>query len=52
LPIRERISFKITNLCYRARAARVGQPLYLAELVANYRPVRLLQSADCHLLIK
>jgi len=31
LPIRERIRYKIANLCYRA--VRVGLPLYLAELV-------------------
>jgi len=48
LPIRERIRYKIANLCYRA--VRVGKPLYLAELVRDYRPVRLLQSADGHTL--
>ena len=48
LPICERIRFKIANLCYRA--VRVGQPLYLAELIADYRPVRLLRSADGHFL--
>ena len=37
---------KIPNLCYRA--VRVGQPLYIAELVADCMPARLLQSADCH----
>jgi len=30
LPIRERISFKIADLC--CHAVRIGQPLYLAEL--------------------
>ena len=44
----ERIRYKIANLCYRA--ARVGQLLYLAELVADYRPVCVLRSADSHLL--
>ena len=28
----------------------VGQPLYLAELVADYKPVRLLRSAGSHVL--
>jgi len=27
---------------------RVGQPLHLADLVRNYRPVGLLRSADGH----
>jgi len=49
LPIRERIRYKIANLCYCA--VRVGQPLHLAELVRDYRPVRLLRSADGHTLI-
>ena len=40
LPKRERIRFKIANLRYRA--VRVGQPLYLAEFVADYRFFRLL----------
>jgi len=49
LPIRERIRYKITNLCYRA--VRVRQPLYLAELVRDYyTPVRLLRSANGHTL--
>ena len=37
LYIRELIRFKIANLCYH-----VGQPQYLTEIVADYRPVRLL----------
>jgi len=48
LPIRERIRYKIANLCYRA--VRVGQPLYLAELVCDCKPVRLLRSSDDHTL--
>jgi len=38
----------IANLCYRA--VRVGQPSYLAELVHDYRPLRLLRSAEGHKL--
>jgi len=49
LSIRERIRYKIANLCYRAVC--VGQPLYSAELVRDFRPVRLLRSADGHTLM-
>jgi len=48
LPIRERMRYKIANLCYCA--VRVRQPLYLAELVRDYRPARLLRTADGHML--
>jgi len=33
-------------------AVRVGQPLYLAELVTDYRPVRFLRSANTQLFIE
>jgi len=48
LPISELIRYKIANLCYRA--VRFEQPFYLAELVHDYRPVRLLRFADGHTL--
>jgi len=44
LPMPQRIRYQVANLCYRA--VRVRQPLYLAELVRDYRPVHLLRSAD------
>ena len=48
LPIQARIDFKITTLTYKALSS--GQPAYLRELIAPYKPSRQLRSSDQSLL--
>ena len=46
IPVSARITYKIATLVYRIR--EVKQPMYLAELIEDYKPVRGLRStSDC-----
>ena len=49
LPIHARITYKIATLMFKIR--EVKQPMYLAELIENYKPVRELCSTS-RLLLK
>ena len=49
LPIRARITYKIATLLFKIR--EVKQPMYLAELIEDYKPVRELRSTS-RLLLK
>ena len=48
LPIRARITYKIATLVFNIR--EVKQPMYLAELIEDYKPVRELRSTSGLLL--
>ena len=48
LPVRQRITFKIACLTYKAK--HLNQPLYLAELLTPYNTSRNLRSSDKILL--
>lgn len=48
LPVRQRITFKVAVLTYRAIHGQA--PVYLQELVEIYRPARNLRSADSNTL--
>ena len=48
LPVRSRITFKISIMCYRA--LQTGEPSYLKDVLRQHRPVRTLRSADLNLL--
>ena len=49
LPIRARITYKTATLVFKIR--EVKQPMYLAELIEDYKPVRELRSTS-RLLLK
>ena len=49
LPIRAKITYKITTLVFKIR--EVKQPMYLAKLIEDYKPVRELRSTS-RLLLK
>ena len=49
LPVRQRITFKIACLTYKAK--HLNQPPYLAELLTPYKPSRNLRSSDKNLLL-
>ena len=49
LPIRARITYKIATIVFKIR--EVKQPMYLAELIKDYKPVRELSSPS-RLLLK
>ena len=44
LPIRAKIKYKIATLVFKIR--RVNQPMYLAELIEDYKPIRELRSTS------
>ena len=44
LPVSAKITYKIATLVYKIR--EVKQPMYLAELIENYKPVRGLRSTS------
>jgi len=48
LPIRQRITFKLATITYKAR--RSGQPAYLSNSLHEYLPTRNLRSASALLL--
>ena len=48
LPIRQRITFKLATITYKAR--RLGQPAYLSNSLHEYLPTRNLRSASALLL--
>ena len=48
LPIRKRITYKISVMTYKVSSLR--KPAYLDELITNYEPTRLLRSSDKMLL--
>ena len=48
LPVSTRITYKIATLVYKIR--EVKQPMYLAELIEDYKPLRGLYSTSTQLL--
>ena len=50
LPIRSRIEYKVSVLCYKGY--RFNQPSYLASLLTRYAPSRLLRSTTQDQLIR
>ena len=48
LPVRARIEYKISSLCYRSRDS--SAPAYFSDLLSVYQPSRSLRSADAGLM--
>ena len=48
LPVRARIEYKISTLCYRSRDS--SAPAYFSDLLSVYQPSRSLRSADAGLM--
>ena len=48
LPVRARIEYKISTLCYRSRDP--SAPAYFSDLLSVYQPSRSLRSADAGLM--
>ena len=48
LPVRARIEYKISTLCYRSRDS--SAPAYFSDLLSVYQPSRSLRSADSGLM--
>jgi len=46
--IKKHITFKLATLSYNIKSA--GQPVYLRELLSDYKPVRTLRSSSKHSL--
>ena len=50
LPIRQRIHYKTALITYKT--LHTGLPIYIAELLHDYQPIRELRSSSSHLLQK
>ena len=48
LPVRSKIQFKLSTLCFRSRM--MNQPQYLSDTLHSYQPTRLLRSSTQDLL--
>jgi len=48
LPIRQRVEYKLATITYKTNQTRI--PTYMAALIDNYRPLRMLRSSDQLLL--
>ena len=50
LPVKARIEYKVSTLCYQCLHS-VAMPPYLCELLQTYKPTRTLRSQDSSLLV-
>ena len=50
LPVKARIEYKVSTLCYQCLNS-VAMPSYLCELLQTYKPTRTLRSKDSSLLV-